>query len=301
MFGNPAMTGLHQFTMWEHYFTGSIYLVLGCVVFSLCGMCIIFLARQSPKPRRKYAILIHVLITAMAVNGGDPAHASSSIVGRWLYGSVGCQLMGFWGFFGGMSHIWMLFAFAMERYMAVCHREFYQQMPSVYYSIIVGLMYTFGTFWATMPLLGWASYGLEVHGTSCTINYSVSDESYQSYVFFLAIFSFIFPMVSGWYAISKAWSGLSAIPDAEKEKDKDILSEEQLTALAGAFILISLISWSGFGYVAIYSALTHGGAQLSHLRGHVPPIMSKTGCALFPLLIFLLTARSLPKSDTKKP
>lgn len=75
-------------------------------------------------------------------------------------------------------------------------------------------------------------YGLEVHGTSCTINYSLSDESYQSFIFFLAVFSFVFPMISGWYAVTKAWSSLSSIPDAEKEKDKDILSEEQLTAVS---------------------------------------------------------------------
>jgi len=295
------MSGLHQFTMWEHYFTGAVYLLLGCFVFGTCGMCLIYLSRKSPKPRRKYAILMHVLITAMAVNGGDAAHASSSIVGRWLYGNAGCQLMGFWGFFGGMSHIWMLFAFAMERYVAVCHNDFYSTMPSLYYTIIIGMMYSFGTFWATMPLLGWASYGLEVHGTSCTINYAVSDESYQSFVFFLAVFSFMTPMVSGWYAVTKAWAGLNNMPEAEKEKDKDLISEEQLTALAGAFILISMISWSGFGYVAVYSALTHAGSSLSHLAGHVPPIMSKMGCALFPVLIFLVTARTIPKSETKKP
>nr|AKI33353.1 retinochrome [Sepia latimanus]AKI33357.1 retinochrome [Sepia officinalis] len=301
MFGNPAMTGLHQFTMWEHYFTGSIYLVLGCFVFATCGICLILLTRQSPKPRRKYALLIHILITCMAVNGGFAAHASSSIAGRWLYGSIGCQLMGFWGFFAGMSHIWLLFAFGMERYVAVCHREFYNQMPSIYYTVIIALMYIFGTFWATMPLLGWGTYGLEVHGTACTINYSLSDESYQSFIFFLAVFSFVFPMVSGWYAVTKAWSSLSSIPDAEKEKEKDILSEEQLTALAGIFILISMISWSGFGYIAIYSAITHAGSSLSHLAGHMAPLMSKSGCALFPILIFIATARTIPKSDTKKP
>nr|AKI33349.1 retinochrome [Doryteuthis pealeii] len=301
MFGNPAMTGLHQFTMWEHYFTGSIYMVLGCFVFATNGICLVLLTKQSPKPRRKYAILIHVLITGMGVNGGFAAHASSSIAGRWLYGSVGCQIMGFWGFFAGMSHIWMLFAFGMERFVAVCYRDFYNTMPSIYYTVVIGLMYVFGTFWATMPLLGWATYGPEVHGTSCTINYSLSDESYQSFIFFLAAFSFVCPLVSAWYAITKAWSGLSALPDAEKEKDKDILSEEQLTALAGIFILISSISWSGFGYVAVYSAITHAGASLTHLGGHMAPLMSKIGCALFPVLIFMATSRTIPKSDTKKP
>ena len=34
MFGNPAMSGSHQFTMWEHYFTGSIYLILGKYFYS---------------------------------------------------------------------------------------------------------------------------------------------------------------------------------------------------------------------------------------------------------------------------
>nr|BAR90774.1 retinochrome1 [Idiosepius paradoxus] len=301
MFGSPAMQGLHQFTMWEHYFTGSIYLILGCFVFSTCGIALVLLARQNVKPRKKYAILMHVLITAMGVNGGFAAHASSSIAGRWLYGGFGCQLMGFWGFFAGMSHIWMLFAFGIERYIAVCHREFYNQMASVYFSVIIGLMYIFGTFWATMPLLGWGTYGLEVHGTSCTINYMLSDESYQSFVIFLALFSFVFPMVAGWYAVTKAWSGLSLIPDAEKEKEKDLLSEEQLTALAGIFILLSMVSWSGFGYIAIYSAVTHAGASITHLGGHMAPLMSKFGCALMPVLLFVTTARTLPKSDTKKP
>ena len=46
------------------------------------------------------------------------------------------------------------------------------------------------------------------------------------------MFSFVFPLVSAWYAVTKAWSGLSALPEAEKEKDRDILSEEQLTAVS---------------------------------------------------------------------
>lgn len=291
----------HKFTALEHFVTGVVYALIGCFVFAACGICIVYISRQSTKPKKKYAILIHVLITCMAVNGGFAAHASSSIAGRWLYGGFGCQMMGFLGFFGGMSHIWLLFAFGVERYIAVCHRDFYNQMPSLYYTIVIGLMYLFGTFWATMPLLGWGTYGLEVHGTSCTINYMVSDESYQSFVISLALFSFVFPMFSGWYAVTKAWSGLSSIPDAEKEKDKDILSEEQLTALAGVFILLSMVSWSGFGYIAMYSAVTHAGANLSHLAGHMAPLMSKCGCALFPVLIFLTSVRTLPKSDTKKP
>ncbi|CAI9724246.1 retinochrome-like isoform X1 [Octopus vulgaris] len=304
MFGvhhSSISSGLHTFSMWEHYVTGALYLIIGVTAFATNGLAAIVLARQNTQPRRKYSMLIYFLLTSALVNIGFPLNSSSSIAGRWLFGNFGCHFYGFIGFVVGISHIWMLFAFCIERYIATCHREFYKRMPSIYYTLLIAAMYSVGTFWAVMPLLGWGEYGLEPTGTSCTISYINATDSFQSLIMSMVIVTYSFPIVVSCYAVSKAWTALGNMSDSEKEKDRDLLSEEQLTAMATIFIPIALVSWSGFAYVSIYSAITDGGTTLSHLSVTMAPLLSKSGVILYPLIILVAGIRSIPKAESKKP
>ncbi|GAB1608315.1 retinochrome-like [Argonauta hians] len=303
MFGNHhgMSSGLSAFSMWEHYFTGALYLIIGVTAFATNGVATIALARQNTQPRRKYSTLIYFLLTSALVNIGFPLNSSSSIAGRWLFGTFGCTFYGFLGFVVGISHIWMLFAFCIERYLATCHREFYKRMPSIYYTLLIASMYSVGTFWAAMPLLGWGEYGLEPTGTSCTISYIHATDSFQSLIMSMVIVTYSFPVIVSCYAVSKSWSALSNMSDSEKEKDRDLLSEEQLTAMATIFIPIALVSWSGFAYVAVYSAITGAGSSVSHMAATMAPLMSKAGVILYPMIILVAGVRSIPKAESKKP
>nr|UZQ18775.1 retinochrome [Doryteuthis pealeii] len=303
MFGrNPAAMGgsMHLFTMWEHSFAGALYIIIGCCVYGGCGITAIILSRQNTQPRRKYTTLIHFLLACIAVNGANPFHAASCMAGKWIFGETGCIACGFYGFLAGISQIWCLFAFCMERYIATNFKNFYKSIPSIYYSLTILCMYGIGCFWACMPLLGWSQYGLESPGTSCSIDYSVATEQYQSLLISMSLTTYAAPLFASYWAVSKAMTALKNTPEEEKLKDNHLLSEEQLTSLAAVFIPVALISWSGFAYIALYAAFTNKGAYISNIAGTLPPLMAKFGCILYPLFIFVACVRTMPKMANKK-
>lgn len=291
----------HLFTMWEHGFTGVIYMLIGCIVYITCGITAVCLARQNTQPRRKYTTLIYFLLACIAVNGANPFHAASSFAGKWIFGETGCIACGFYGFLAGISQIWCLFAFSVERYIATNYKKFYKTIPSIYYTLTIIAMIGIGLFWACMPLLGWSQYGLEAPGTSCSVDYSVATDQYRSLLISMCLVTYGAPLVISYWAVSKAMTALKNTPEEEKLKDNHLLSEEQLTYLAAVFIPIALISWSGFAYIALYAAFTDRGSYITNLAGTLPPLMAKFGCILYPILIFLTRVRTMPKSSIKKP
>nr|BAR90775.1 retinochrome2 [Idiosepius paradoxus] len=303
MFGpNPTALGgsSHLFTMWEHSFAGAIYMLIGCFVYVTCGATAVMLSRQNTQPRRKYTTLIYFLLACIAVNGANPFHAASCMAGKWIFGETGCIACGFYGFLAGISQIWCLFAFCVERYIATNFKSFYKTIPSIYYTLTVLTMIGIGLFWAFMPILGWSQYGLESPGTSCSIDYSVATEHYQSLLISMSLVTYGAPLMGSYWAVSKAMTALKNTPEEERIKDTHLLSEEQLTALAATFIPVALISWSGFAYIALYAAFTNKGAYISNLAGTLPPLMAKFGCTLYPIFIFLARVRTMPKVSIKK-
>lgn len=304
MFGrNPSAMGgsTHLFTIWEHSFTGVLYMLIGCCVYVSCGITAIILSRQNTQPKRKYTTLIYFLLACIAVNGANPFHAASSLTGRWIFGEAGCIACGFYGFLAGIFQIWCLFAFCVERYIATNFTNFYKTIPSIYYTMTVIMMFGIGLFWACMPILGWSQYGLEAPGTSCSVDYSVATQHYQSLLISMSVVTYGAPLLASYWAVSKAMTALKKTPDEEKFKDTHLLSEDQLTALAAVFIPIAFISWSGFAYIALYAAFTNKGVYITNLAGTLPPLMAKFGCLLYPLFIFVARIRTMPKLPSKKP
>ena len=82
------------------------------------------------------------------------------------------------------------------------------------------------------PILFSYRYGLESPGTSCSIDYSVATEHYQSLLISMSLTTYAAPLFASYWAVSKAMTALKNTPVEEKLKDNHLLSEEQLTSVS---------------------------------------------------------------------
>lgn len=61
-------------------------------------------------------------------------------------------------------------------------------MTGATYTALITVAWANGLFWALMPVMGWASYGPDPTGATCTINWRNND----SYVFYVpALYFFL--------------------------------------------------------------------------------------------------------------
>ncbi|KAJ8312124.1 hypothetical protein KUTeg_009497 [Tegillarca granosa] len=83
----------------------------------------------------------------------------------------GCQAYGFTGFFCGIVSITTLALMSFVRYISVCKPDL-KLVVSRYTSVLIISTYFYGCLWAFPPILGWGDYGIEPHGTSCTLKWT---------------------------------------------------------------------------------------------------------------------------------
>ncbi|PKU36071.1 rpe-retinal g protein-coupled receptor [Limosa lapponica baueri] len=108
----------------------------------------------------------------------------------WPYGSDGCQIHGFQGFWTALASISSSAAVAWDRYHHYCTRSKLQWSTAISMMVFAWL---FAAFWSVMPLLGWGEYDYEPLRTCCTLDYSKGDRNYITFLFALSIFNFMIP------------------------------------------------------------------------------------------------------------
>nr|BAR90769.1 retinochrome [Nautilus pompilius] len=282
-------TGL-AFTQTEHTVTGILYIVLGILGIIGNGTLAVMLARLKTTQASKYQLHIQFAIANILVVAGFPFTGSSSIAGRWLFGSVGCQAYSFEGMLAGIASIGFVIAVCIERYVATCCKETYRTKYPNSSNTIVLLIWGNALFWGLMPLLGWCRYGLEPTGVSCTINYQIVDQQYKSFILalFCCCFAILWPIAL--ICLMKAYSALARTPASERDREKEAFTEEQITAMSFTSLMLSVIGWTPFAFICLYSLL-YDSTQISHLGATLPPLLAKGSTVLHPLLYLVAGSR----------
>ncbi|KAG7271565.1 hypothetical protein CRUP_027839 [Coryphaenoides rupestris] len=153
--------------------------------------------------------------------------------------------------------------------------------------LYIGLVWLYTVFWASLPTLGFGSYGPEPHGTSCTVNWwrirsSLSD---RIYIFLILTLCFGVPAITiiASYTtillmVYRSTRALASIPFCSviHTSSKDL----RLTKMAAVVCASFLVAWMPYAAVSLYSALVQGGdedepGESSWVRG-VPSLFNCT-------------------------
>ncbi|NXN25374.1 RGR protein, partial [Nycticryphes semicollaris] len=178
------------FTELEVFAIGTALLVEALLGFCLNGLTILSFRKIKEIRTPSNLLVLSIALADCGICINAFIAAFSSFLRYWPYGSEGCQIHGFQGFWTALASISSCTAVAWDRYHHYCTRSKLQWSTAI--SMIV-FAWLFAAFWSVMPLLGWGEYDYEPLRTCCTLDYSKGDRNYITYLFALSIFNFIIP------------------------------------------------------------------------------------------------------------
>ncbi|KAK3914086.1 Rhodopsin [Frankliniella fusca] len=125
-----------------------------------------------------HVLLLQLCAAALAgtVLSGFPFTATSAVTGHWLYGAKGCIAQAFIQHVGVVVQLWTLSALALERWR--CSRPALPlpppspPPPARWYARALALPWLLAVAVAAPPLAGWGSFGCDVSGVWCSVNWS---------------------------------------------------------------------------------------------------------------------------------
>ncbi|XP_006012043.2 visual pigment-like receptor peropsin [Latimeria chalumnae] len=205
------------------------------------------------------AIIINLALTDIGVSGiGYPMSAASDLHGSWKFGYAGCQIYAALNIFFGMASIGLLTVVAVDRHFTICRPDIGRKMTNYTYTALILAAWINALFWASMPVLGWASYAPDPTGATCTVNWRKNDASFVSYTMAVITVNFIVPlsvMFYCYYNVSQTVKQYTGTNNNCLENTSMNWSDQiDVTKMSVVMILMFLVAWSPYSIVCLWSS-----------------------------------------------
>ncbi|CAL8282029.1 unnamed protein product [Merluccius merluccius] len=182
---------------------GTALLVGGVLGFLLNAITIMAFLRVKEMRTPSNFFVVNLALADLSLNVNGLTAAYASYVRQWPFGQTGCSYHGFHGMISVLASISFMAAIAWDRYHQYCTRQKLFWSTTVTMSCIVWVL---SIFWAALPLTGWGVYDFEPMRVGCTLDYTMGDRDYVTYMLSLVVFYLLFPaitMMSSYDAINK--------------------------------------------------------------------------------------------------
>ncbi|XP_053210866.1 visual pigment-like receptor peropsin isoform X2 [Panonychus citri] len=275
-----------------------LYLATVGIIGSICNLLLLFMFYRFRSRTSDTAILLANLALSDLgiVSFGNPFSSSSNLAGRWLYGDDGCQWYAFFGFFFGSAHIGTLTFLALDRYNKICRITISNpRVETSPYNIIAVILsiWLYALFWALMPMIGWASYGLEPLITSCTIDWRQNDDSYKSFIIVYAIFGYFLPFTIIFFSYRSVRRWINS-RDPQVRWTNCLgdywTNQKNITFMTIVINIAFLLAWTPYALLCLYVVFGDP-ADVPVWFSLLPPLMAKTSTIFNPLIYFLTNPR----------
>ncbi|XP_069779223.1 visual pigment-like receptor peropsin [Narcine bancroftii] len=257
------------FSQMEHNIVAAYLITAG--VLSLLSNIIVLIMFVKFKEFRTptNAIIVNLAFTDIGVSAiGYPMSAASDLHGSWKFGYSGCQAYAALNIFFGMASIGLLTVIAIDRYLIISKPELGRKMTGATYTALITVAWVNGLLWALMPLMGWASYGPDPTGATCTINWRSNDSLFVSYTMTVIGVNFVVPlliMFFCYYNVSKTVTRF-ACHNGLETITLDWSDQLDVTKMSAVMIVVFLVAWSPYAIVCLWSSF--GNPKL------IPPSMA---------------------------
>uniref|UniRef100_A0A3B5AW62 Opsin-5-like n=1 Tax=Stegastes partitus TaxID=144197 RepID=A0A3B5AW62_9TELE len=193
---------------------------------------------------------------------GAPCFIISSLCHAWVFGEAGCLWYGIQGFVFGIGSLFTTCLISVDRCLKICCLRYGQWIERRHVFWSIALVWVYIVFWASLPAVGFGSYGPEPYGLSCTINWwrirtSVNDRIYILLILTLCfgfptltiISSYVFILLT----VFRSNRTLASIPSSVvSNSSKDL----RLAKMAAVVCATFLLAWMPYATVSLISALT---------------------------------------------
>ncbi|XP_036394547.1 opsin 9 [Megalops cyprinoides] len=268
----------------------SVFLIItGTVSILGNGVVLLVFSRKRTHLRPPELMTINLAICDFGYSLlGAPFLIYSSLSHAWVFGEAGCMWYGIQGSVFGIGSLITTCLISLERCLKICSFRYGQWIERRHVAMSVGLVWIYTIFWASLPLVGFGSYGPEPFGTSCTINWwrlksSLNDRIYicltMTLCFAIPALTMIASYIIILLTVHRSGRSLASIPSSAVSHSKKDL---RLTRIAAVVCSTFLIAWTPYAIVSIYSALVvkeeqggDTGVQRGGAGGGVVPSMGE--------------------------
>ncbi|KAL2084092.1 hypothetical protein ACEWY4_019610 [Coilia grayii] len=240
------------------------FLILtGIVSIAGNGLVLLVLARKRKKLRPHEVMTINLAVCDFGYSLlGAPCLIISSFSHGWVFGETGCMLYGMQGFVFGIGSMLTTCLISLDRCFKICSFRYGQWIERRHTALAVLMLWVYTGFWASLPAVGFGSYGPEPFGTSCTINWwrmklSLNDRAYifliLSLCFCVPILIIVTSYLAIFYTVYHSRHTLASISSTNRTH---ISRDLKLTKIAAVVCSSFLIAWTPYAVVSLYTALT---------------------------------------------
>jgi hypothetical protein len=182
---------------WIELATGcwlSFVTVVGILLNAL--VLVVYVRRKEPVTSNDVFVIGIMLNNVMMCVMAFFAPIIAEFSGHWLVhlDMHSCIFEAFVVYFLGMATMYILVAIAVWRYISVTNIHLARKL-STNYAVAVTLVCEFAALILGLaPLLGWGSYGLESHGTTCGLEWTDTRNEMKTYLLTILVIALIFPV-----------------------------------------------------------------------------------------------------------
>ncbi|XP_055501302.1 visual pigment-like receptor peropsin [Leucoraja erinacea] len=245
------------FMQWEHNIVAAYLITAGILSLLSNIIVLIMFAKFKEFRTATNAIIVNLALTDIGVSAiGYPMSAASDLHGSWKFGYSGCQAYAALNIFFGMASIGLLTVVAFDRYLTISKPDLGRKMTGATYTALITVAWANGLFWALMPVMGWASYGPDPTGATCTINWRNNDSLFVSYTMTVIAVNFVLPlsiMFFCYYNVSKTMKRFAQHSGMENIT-LDWSDQLDVTKMSVVMIVMFLVAWSPYSIICLWSS-----------------------------------------------
>ncbi|XP_077865418.1 opsin-5-like [Saccoglossus kowalevskii] len=234
-------------------------------------------------------LIVNIAIADIgAVTTGYVFAAVSAYKHMWYFGSIGCSLVGFSGWFFNCVSMVSLSVIAIVRYLLVIgHQGTYVKTKTL--AVIIAIIWLYSAFWATVPLLGWDRYVPEPHLTSCTLDWTSNQPADIAYIVCIFVLCFGFCLIAIIYSYGGIIKKVKQIqrqlhPDGQQSEMKKEGKTTKMLAITTTFYLVS---WSPYAVLSLYTVIQGSADDIPVAVTTLPVLCAKFACVYSPLIYYI--------------
>ncbi|XP_078502882.1 opsin-5 [Lissotriton helveticus] len=254
------------------------------------GYVIFVSAKKKKKLRPAELMTVNLALCDLGISViGKPFAIASFFLHRWVFGWTGCRWYGWSGFFFGCGSLITMTVVSLDRYLKICHLRYGNWLKRHHAFICLGIIWSYASFWATLPLVGVGNYAPEPFGTSCTLDWwlAQASRSGQAFVLCMLVFCLLLPtaviVFSYVQIIAKVKSSAKEVAVFDSRIQNNHTLEIKLTKVAMLICAGFLIAWIPYAVVSVWSAFGKPDSVPLYFSV-VPTLLAKSAAMYNPII-----------------
>ncbi|KAK9308824.1 hypothetical protein QLX08_001253 [Tetragonisca angustula] len=254
-----------------HKILGLVMIILGII--GWCGNgVVVYVFIMTPSLRTPSNFLVVNLAFSDFIMMGFmcPPMVICCFYETWVLGTLMCDIYAMVGSLCGCASIWTMTAIALDRYNVIVKGM--SGTPLTIKRAIVQILgiWSFGSIWTILPLVGWNRYVPEGNMTACGTDYLTQDWSSKSYILVYSVFVYYTPLFTIIYSYYFIVSTVAAHEKGMREQAKKMnvaslrsgenqggpSAEAKLAKVALTTISLWFMAWTPYlviNYIGIFN------------------------------------------------